>query len=254
VIPFLASKPQLSECVRSLANRLRTDQEDEQFRRADSRSNHLVVILAAFEVLTIEEDIMAIALECQSDRFGHWPVLRRVRKEDSHAIRLEKGCMEGLASSLVAGKSVTVAGDRPANCALRTSTVENMFPARPGLSTSNWFFTMPLLFSYGMLQQATVQQSTFGRLLKGEPDELIGFEQSLLKIEDPDFVAASGKAYHAVVKFNGRNDSRVSGIVFEVTDSELASADAYEPTGYKRITAMLASGRQAWVYAEAGSS
>jgi hypothetical protein len=129
-----------------------------------------------------------------------------------------------------------------------------MFPARPGLSTSNWFFTMPLLFSYGMLQQATVQQSTFGRLLKGEPDELIGFEQSLLKIEDPDFVAASGKAYHAVVKFNGRNDSRVSGIVFEVTDSELASADAYEPTGYKRITAMLASGRQAWVYAEAGSS
>jgi hypothetical protein len=37
---------------------------------------------------------------------------------------------------------------------------------------------MPLLFSYGTLQQEDVQWSTFGRLLEGEPDELPGFALS----------------------------------------------------------------------------
>jgi hypothetical protein len=110
---------------------------------------------------------------------------------------------------------------------------------------------MPLLFSYGTLQQPAVQMSTFGRLLQGHPDELVGFEQGLLKIEDPEFVAPSGKSHHAIVRFNGNNDSRVSGTVFEISDSELARADQYEPAGYKRISATLASGRQAWVYAGA---
>jgi gamma-glutamylcyclotransferase (GGCT)/AIG2-like uncharacterized protein YtfP len=110
---------------------------------------------------------------------------------------------------------------------------------------------MPLLFSYGTLQQEAVQMSTFGRLLQGQPDELIGFEQSSLRIEDLQFVATSGKSHHSIVKFNGRNDSRVRGTVFEISDSELANADQYEPAGYKRISAMLASGKQAWVYADA---
>jgi hypothetical protein len=106
---------------------------------------------------------------------------------------------------------------------------------------------MPLLFSYGTLQQDSVQMSTFGRLLQGQPDELIGFEQSLLRIADPQFVATSGKSQHATVKFNGRNDSRVSGTVLEISDRELARADQYEPAGYKRVCAML----EAWVYADA---
>jgi gamma-glutamylcyclotransferase (GGCT)/AIG2-like uncharacterized protein YtfP len=112
---------------------------------------------------------------------------------------------------------------------------------------------MPLLFSYGTLQQEAVQMATFGRLLHGQPDELIGFAQSTLKIEDPEFVATSGKAYHSIVKFNARDDNRVGGMVFEVSDAELAKADRYEPAGYKRVTARLASGKQAWVYADARS-
>jgi gamma-glutamyl AIG2-like cyclotransferase len=110
---------------------------------------------------------------------------------------------------------------------------------------------MPLLFSYGTLQQESVQISTFGRLLQGGPDELVGFEQSVQRVEDPAFVATSGKADHAIVRFNGRSDSRVAGTVFEVSDEELAKADSYEPAGYQRIAALLASGRQAWVYAGA---
>jgi hypothetical protein len=113
---------------------------------------------------------------------------------------------------------------------------------------------MPFLFSYGTLQQPAVQLSTFGRLLDGHPDALVGFEQGVFRIEDPAFVAASGKADHAIVTFNGRDDSRVDGMVFEVTDSELAQADGYEPAGYERVAARLASGKEAWVYAAATSS
>jgi hypothetical protein len=109
---------------------------------------------------------------------------------------------------------------------------------------------MPRLFSYGTLQQEAVQLSTFGRALGGEPDELVGFEQGLFRIDDPEFVAASGKALHAIVRFNGRAHSRVRGTVFELSDDELARADRYEPIGYRRIATRLASGKEAWVYAE----
>jgi hypothetical protein len=110
---------------------------------------------------------------------------------------------------------------------------------------------MPFLFSYGTLQQESVQLSIFGRTLQGRVDELIGFEQALLKVADPEFVATSGKEYHAIVMFTGRMDSRVSGTVFELSESELAKSDAYEPDGYTRVRAALASGGEAWVYAAA---
>ncbi len=110
---------------------------------------------------------------------------------------------------------------------------------------------MAFLFSYGTLQQDAVQRSLFGRLLQGAPDELVGFDQSLLKIEDPRFVAEDGEAEYAIVTFNGRNDSRVKGTVFEVSDSELVRADEYEPSEYTRVSTTLASGKQAWVYADA---
>jgi gamma-glutamylcyclotransferase (GGCT)/AIG2-like uncharacterized protein YtfP len=110
---------------------------------------------------------------------------------------------------------------------------------------------MPLLFSYGSLQQENVQLSTFGRLLQGQADELVGFEQATITLDDPQVVAISGKSNHVIVKFNGREDSRVAGTVFEVSDEELLSADQYECAPYERVAAMLASGKQAWVYADA---
>jgi gamma-glutamylcyclotransferase (GGCT)/AIG2-like uncharacterized protein YtfP len=113
---------------------------------------------------------------------------------------------------------------------------------------------MPLLFSYGTLQQDDVQLSTFGRLLHGERDDLLGAEPSLVRIEDPQAVAATGRTHHANVTFNDRNESHVSGALFEVTDKELAQADRYEQRAdYKRVTARLASGREAWVYVSARS-
>jgi len=86
---------------------------------------------------------------------------------------------------------------------------------------------MPHLFSYGTLQQETVQIATFGRKLSGHADELPGFLQSLVKIDDPEVVKTSGKAHHPIVKFTGDNHDRVTGSVFEITDIELANADKY---------------------------
>lgn len=114
---------------------------------------------------------------------------------------------------------------------------------------------MPLLFSYGMLQQESVQLSTFGRRLNGQRDELLRFEPALVRIEDPQVVAALGKTHHANVRFNGNDDSQVPGMVCEITDAELASVDEYETAFfYKRVAARLASGRQVWLYVDARSS
>lgn len=113
---------------------------------------------------------------------------------------------------------------------------------------------MPLLFSYGTLQHEDVQLRTFGRRLSGSKDELVGFEQQTVIIDDPKIVAMFGRAHHANVVANGRPDSRVAGTVFDVTDAELAAADEYErPTAYVRIVAPLASGEQTWVYVDSRS-
>ena len=107
---------------------------------------------------------------------------------------------------------------------------------------------MPLLFSYGTLREPDVQLSTFGRLLTGQPDALVGFELALFKVDDPAFVAASGKAMHNTLRATGTNEDRVPGVALEVTDAELLEADSYEPAGYARVATTLASGRDAWVY------
>ena len=114
---------------------------------------------------------------------------------------------------------------------------------------------MPLLFTYGTLQQQDVQLSTFGRPLEGQRDELPGFEPSRVRIEDPRVVAASGETHYANAAYNGREESRVCGTVFEITDAELAAADEYERTAaYKRVAVTLASGKRAWVYVDARSA
>jgi gamma-glutamylcyclotransferase (GGCT)/AIG2-like uncharacterized protein YtfP len=108
---------------------------------------------------------------------------------------------------------------------------------------------MPLLFSYGTLQLADVQVSTVGRRLVGQPDTLVGFESSRVEIEDPDVVSATGWTHYANVIASDVGDQRVDGMVFEVSDAELARIDQYEAdASYTRVEVTLASGRRAWVY------
>jgi predicted acetyltransferase len=114
---------------------------------------------------------------------------------------------------------------------------------------------MPFLFSYGTLQHEHVQLATFGRRLDGERDELPGFAPSLVRIDDAAVAAALGRTHHANVTFSGRDDSRVEGTAFDVTDADLAAADAFErPADYRRIAATLASGKRAWLYVHASSA
>ncbi|WP_370663279.1 gamma-glutamylcyclotransferase family protein [Massilia mucilaginosa] len=106
---------------------------------------------------------------------------------------------------------------------------------------------MPLLFSYGSLQQEGVQLATFGRRLAGSADALVGFAQAIVQSEDPEFAATSGKTHHPIVRFSDNAEDRVQGTVFEVSEAELVDADAYEADACKRIVATLASGAQAWI-------
>jgi gamma-glutamylcyclotransferase (GGCT)/AIG2-like uncharacterized protein YtfP len=108
---------------------------------------------------------------------------------------------------------------------------------------------MPLLFSYGTLQDEQVQRATFGRTLRGERDALPGFERSLVKIEGEIAPTIAGGTHHANVIPSSAAGSQVAGTVFDVTDAELASADAFEaPAQYQRIEVSLASGKRAWLY------
>jgi hypothetical protein len=107
------------------------------------------------------------------------------------------------------------------------------------------------LFSYGTLQLLPVQLSTFGRALKGTPDELPGFRNSLVRIEDPKVVETSGKTHHPIVQFTGDASDRVAGTVFLISWDELLNADKYEVAAYRRIAVKLGSGLQAWVYIDA---
>jgi hypothetical protein len=111
---------------------------------------------------------------------------------------------------------------------------------------------MPLLFSYGTLQQQNVQLATFGRELEGTPDSLVGFRRTLFEITDPEVIRTSGKSHHPMATYTGRISEQIAGTAFEITQEELAQADRYETDpAYRRFATRLLSGREAWVYADA---
>ncbi len=107
---------------------------------------------------------------------------------------------------------------------------------------------MNLLFSYGTLRLPSVQHAVFGRPMPGEPDAIAGHMLSEVRITDPGVIAASGTSVHPVLVPSADPAAAVEGTVFDLTDSELAAADAYEVDAYARRAYPLRSGRTAWVY------
>ncbi len=105
-----------------------------------------------------------------------------------------------------------------------------------------------LLFSYGTLQDKSVQLANFGRELAGRSDALPGYVQSMVAINDPEVVAESGKTHHPIVQPSANPADEVPGMVFEITPRELAAADEYEVSKYRRVAVTLKSGAKAWVY------
>ncbi|WP_140986122.1 gamma-glutamylcyclotransferase family protein [Asticcacaulis tiandongensis] len=107
------------------------------------------------------------------------------------------------------------------------------------------------LFSYGTLQLEPVQMATFGRRLEGQADAMTGWFMDQLEITDPEVLKTSGERFHPVAKETGKAQDEIAGKVFRITPEELAHADAYEVSDYKRVEVTLKSGERAWVYVKA---
>jgi hypothetical protein len=107
------------------------------------------------------------------------------------------------------------------------------------------------LFSYGTLQQEGVQFASFGRRLEGRKDAMTGYKRSMIEITDPDVLAKSGETFHPIVVASKDPAGEVPGQTFEITETELAAADAYEVADNRRILVRLKSGTDAWVYVKA---
>jgi hypothetical protein len=108
---------------------------------------------------------------------------------------------------------------------------------------------VPRIFSYGSLQKESVQLATYGRVLHGDPDELSDWVRTSIDVPKSHKAAAAGITHYANVERAPGSGSRVAGIVFDLTDAELAAADAYElDADYVRVLADLGSGQSAWVY------
>ncbi|HAT8180420.1 TPA: gamma-glutamylcyclotransferase [Legionella pneumophila] len=104
------------------------------------------------------------------------------------------------------------------------------------------------LFSYGTLRYEKVQIANFGRKLEGQEDVLHGFKLSTVEIKNSDVVATSGDNLHPIISYTGNPSDRVQGIVFAISKEELAQADRYEVSEYKRVNVRLNSGINAWAY------
>jgi gamma-glutamylcyclotransferase (GGCT)/AIG2-like uncharacterized protein YtfP len=104
------------------------------------------------------------------------------------------------------------------------------------------------LFSYGTLQIESVQIETFGRILNGTKDSLIGYVLSEIKITDSAVIKTSGTDIHPILKYTGKSTDIVEGTVFELTPSELIQADEYEVEEYIRVEGDFSSGQKAWAY------
>ncbi len=107
------------------------------------------------------------------------------------------------------------------------------------------------LFSYGTLRQLNVQLALFGRALEGRADVLPGYAMFPLEITDPAVIATSGSAQHTIARESGDARDELPGMVFRITQAELAAADAYEVAECKRVAVRLGSGIEAFVYVDA---
>jgi gamma-glutamylcyclotransferase (GGCT)/AIG2-like uncharacterized protein YtfP len=104
------------------------------------------------------------------------------------------------------------------------------------------------IFSYGTLQLPAVQLEKYGRLLEGTADALTGYRIERLRVTDADVVRLSGQGEHPIARRSGDAGDRVAGIVYEISEGELAVTDDYEVEPYARVEVALESGRRAFAY------
>ncbi|WP_264553877.1 gamma-glutamylcyclotransferase family protein [Flavobacterium sp. N2038] len=104
---------------------------------------------------------------------------------------------------------------------------------------------MEKLFSYGTLRSKEVQMRLFKKVLTGTPDQLLGYKLKSLKIEE-EF----GMADYVVVVPSENSSDIIHGVVFNVSNADLAKVDLFESNAYRRLQVKLQSGETAWIYME----
>ena len=109
--------------------------------------------------------------------------------------------------------------------------------------------TPHLLFSFGTLLDAPVQQHIFGQRIPSVQASLEGSGFVEVPIDDPEGIAASGMSVHrGLVR---KIDSSVEGGVLALSDEQLAQADQYEVSAYARRRVKFTDGRVVWAYVDA---
>ncbi|MEO8535629.1 MAG: gamma-glutamylcyclotransferase family protein [Flavobacterium sp.] len=104
---------------------------------------------------------------------------------------------------------------------------------------------MEKIFTYGTLKSKAIQMQVFNKLLTGTPDQLTGYKLKGLQIEE-EF----GMADYFVATPSENPQDFVRGVVFDITNHDLAKADQFESNAYKRVEIKLKSGITAWIYIE----
>ena len=104
---------------------------------------------------------------------------------------------------------------------------------------------MEQLFSYGTLRSKEIQRQIFNKVLTGTPDQLLGHKLKSLQIEE-EF----GMADYVVVVPSKDPTDIIHGVVFNISDADLAKVDLFESNAYKRVEVTLESGAVAWIYME----
>lgn len=106
------------------------------------------------------------------------------------------------------------------------------------------------MFSYGTLCHPDVQVASFGRTLEGSPDVLPGYALEWLHVSNPDLVSLTGSDLHPAVRRTDEPEDAVAGMLYQITQAELAATDERLTQVYTRLWERLESGAQAWVYVD----
>lgn len=104
---------------------------------------------------------------------------------------------------------------------------------------------MEKLFSYGTLRSKEIQRQIFNKVLIGTADQVSGYKLKSLKIEE-EF----GMADYVVAVASESSTDIIHGVVFTISNADLAKVDLFESNAYRRVQVTLQSGETAWIYIE----
>lgn len=104
---------------------------------------------------------------------------------------------------------------------------------------------MEKLFSYGTLRSKEIQRQIFNRVLTGTADQVLGYKLKSLKIEE-EF----GMADYVVAVASENPTDTIHGVIFQISNADLAKVDLFESNAYRRVQVTLQSGETAWIYIE----